>query len=601
MKKLTSLLLALMMVLSVLSTFVVFTSAAGNDLLKTYDAAAEGEVLYKAKFGETTGAYKSGLFAIATKGYDTDTTKFDVKVTEGGYGVEITYTPEKAQRMYYGGQVEGLTYGNGEKYTIEYYVHDAETTKTTNYGVYFNWPKAFETDNLVAREECKYLLGYYGTPSIRQTLCVGGDKYTGKYISLDKTYITDYTFAKPASGYHKVAIEVEDNAFRVYIDGTFFDEGNMYDAQMEMTPNLGISFYLYNTQTYNGDTFKAKDVTIYKGHTERAGATYPDYYKTSTTSTNVLLKEYDKAVDGDLLYTVKMDAEDGVWTGRIHEDQNKVTQYVTTENSVEFFNTGADSRFWWGDTIDGLKVNAETKYTMTLKVQSKTEKNGGFGFVAPLGGETRLCFNFYGRFTTPEGSTAQPQTVIEKSTGKIAGQQFNTTDYVPIYPVVDDEGYLDVAVVVDGFVFTVLYKSNIYGIDETETPFWAIYEIYDMEEDLEFYGEANMCFMTYTHNTTTNWEAKDVNIYKGVTVNTTGTPDGEVSSSEEETTTPAGPESSKPADSKTDKPADSTNTPGQTTAAPKAEEKGCGGMIAGGLAVLAIVALGAVAVSKKRD
>ncbi len=606
MKKLTSLLLALMMVLSVLSTFVVFTSAAGNDLLKTYDKAADGDLLYQAKFGQKDGAFKSEVFAIGKKGDNENTAIFDTKISDDGYSIEFTYVPDKKdngdnnpRRLYYGGIVEGLKHGNGEKYTIEYKVHSTNTSKTTNYGVHYNFPNAFATDDLLKRDEYNALLGYYGTPVKRQTLCIGGSKYTGKYISSDQDYITEYTFDPDAEGYDTIAIEVEDNAFRVFINGTFFDEGYVYDEQEALASNIGISFYLYNQQTYDGDTIKAKDVKIYKGHTMSPSAVKPDYYKPITSnpnSTNKLVKEYDAATDGDLLYKVKMDAEDGVFVPKVHRDQLECTTFEVTENSVEFLNVGADSGFWWGDTIDGLKVTADTKYTMTLKVQSKTAgKNGGFGFVTTKGQMMGKCFNYYGFFNKIEGANNEAKTVIERYTGKIPGQVNNTKDYVTIYPIQDEELFTDVAVEVNGFVFTVYYRSNVYGIEDVD-PYWAIYEVYDMSEDLKYYGIADMAFMTYTHNTTTNWIAKDVEIYKGLTINSDGTPGG--TSSEETTTEEVTTKENE--NEETTKPNGSATT---TTAAPTtpAEKKGCGSMITGGLVVMAIVSLGAVAVSKKRD
>lgn len=611
MKKFTSLLLVVLMVASIFSTFVVFTSAAGNELLKTYDAAAEGDLLYEAKFGQTEGCYQSAPFAIGKIGHNTDASVYSTKISDDGKEIQITYIPEQtpedktndASRFYYGGKVDGLKVGGGQKYTIVYNVHTPVVDKTINYGVYYNFPTAFESDDLVEREEYGYMLGYYGTPYKRQTLCVGGSKYTGKYISSDAVYTTSVLFPQNAEGFNEVAIEVEDDKFTVYIDNIFFDEGYVYDATNALCENLGISFYLYNNQTYDSDTFTAKNVKVYKGHTKKNTATVPDYAKAeeggnTTTSTNVLLKEYDAAAEGDLLYTVKMNATDGVYVPKIWRDDNPgVTSFVATDTSVEFLNSGTDNAYWWGNVIEGLKVNKDTKYTMSLKVQNKIKKNGGFGFVTTRGQMINRCFNFYGCFNPIEGLENIASTVIERGSGKIKGLVMSTTNYTSIYPLQDAEGYIDVMVEVDGLVFSVYYKSTVLGLYDVD-PYWALFEQYDMSEDLALTGgEAELCFMTYTHNLTTNWIAKDVNVYKGLTVDKT-VPEVTEETTEEVTEAPTkAPETSAKAPESTKAPVtNATETKDNATT-----QKGCGGMVAGGIAIVAIASLGAIVVSKKKE
>ena len=604
MKKFTSLLLVVLMVASLFSTFVVFTSAAGNELLKTYDAAAEGELLYEAKFGQKDGCYQSDVFAAGRLGDETDANVYSTKVSEDGKEIQITYLPVqgdlKARRLYYGGKVDGLKVGGGQKYTIVYNVHTPDVSNTINYGVYYNFPTSFAETDLVQRVEYQYMLGYYGTPDTRQTLTIGGSKYTGKYISSCNDYITSVLYPE-TNGYNEIAIEVEDNAFRVYVDNIFFDEGYVYDGTNAICENLGISFYLYNNQTYAGDTFTAKNVKVYKGHTKKNTATVPDYAKVEapTTSTNVLLKEYAAAADGDLLYTVKMNATDGVYVPKVWRDQNKVTTFTATDTSVEFLNAGTDSAYWWGNVIEGLKVNKDTKYTFSLKLQNKVKKNGGFGFVTTRGEMTNKCFNFYGCFNTIEGLDNVASTVIEKGTGKIPGLLMNTTNYTSIYPLQDADGYIDVMVEIDGLVFSVYYKSTVFGLYDVD-PYWALFEQYDMTEDLIFTGgEAEICFMTYTHNLTTNWIAKDVNIYKGLTVDKTQPVVTDEPTSETEAPTQA-PEQSTKAPETSAKPVETTKAPVETKDN-ATTQKGCGGMVAGGLAIVAIASLGASVVSKKKE
>ena len=606
MKKITSFIMAVLMIASLLCTCVVFTSAAGNELLKTYDAAADGDLLYEAKFGQKDGCFQSDVFITQKKGDETDASVYSTQISDDGKEIAITYLPSEGRRLYYGGKIDGLKVGGGQKYTIVYNIHTPNVDNTINYGIYYNYPTAFETDDLVSRTEYQYLLGYYGTPDTRQTLSLGGGKYTGKYISSDSEYITSVLFPEK-NGYNEIAIEVEDNAFRVYIDNTLFDEGYVYDGTNAVCENLGIVFYLYNPQTFESDTFTAKNVKVYKGHTKKNTATIPDYAKenASTTSTNVLLKSYADAKDGDLLYTVKMNATDGVFVPKVWRDQNKVTEFTASDNSVEFKNTGANGAFWWGNVVEGLKVNKDTKYTFSYKVQNKINKNGGVGFVTTRSQTITSCYNFYGIFNPIEGFNNNPSVVIEKGAPKIAGLIMNTTGYTPIYPLQDSEGYIDVMVEIDGLLWSIYYKSTVYGLDDVD-PYWALFEQYDMTKDLTFTGgEAEICFMTYSYNLTTNWMVKDVNIYKGLTVDKSGpvtttepetstaTPDPETSNVPETT---AAPETSKAPDVTTQAP--TTNKPADTTT-PATTEKGCGGMVAGGVAIVAMISLAAITLKKK--
>ena len=275
--------------------------------------------------------------------------------------------------------------------------------------------------------------------------------------------------------------------------------------------------------------------------------------------------------------------------------------YVPTDNTVEFINPGVDGAFWWGNIIEGLKVNKDTKYTFSYKVQNKIKKNGGVGFVTTRSETINKCFNFYGCFNEIEGLENQPSVVIQKGTGKIKGDILAAGDnYTSIYPLQDAEGYIDVMVEIDGLVWSVYYKSTVFGLYDVD-PYWALFETYDMTEDLTFTGgEAEICFMTYTYNKTTNWMAKDVNIYKGLTVDKT-TPeitDEPDTGTDAPTTTEAPTTTAKPQET-TKAPAATTKAP-TTTEAPKTQ-KGCGGMVAGGLAIVAIASLGAVVVSKKKE
>jgi len=595
MKKFSALLLVLVMVASIISTSIVVTSAAGNTYEKSYDAAADGDVLYNVKFGETEGVYKPKFFAYYTK----DATSY-VTPTYSADKREITlpYTPELngKGRIYYGGEFEGLTLGKDKSYTIT--LKAKFDTVNSNAGVYFNYPSAFAGDDPVTCTEYDYIRGYYGTPDTRSTLTIGGSKLKGKYISDDYVYVDNsygqVFYTRDAEGWNDIALEVEGNTYRVYVNGIFFDECGMPDEAIAVAGKLGFCIYLYNP-----GTFAVKDVVVYKGTTMKASAVRPSYAvdtPDNPNSTNKLLSTYDAAKDGDLLYEVDFTATDGVYVPKplrtthyidkhILKPAEEVVQVETTKNSVKFTNLGQEGAFWWGNIINGLSVTKDTKYTFEYKVVNHIGgKQGGFGFVTDPDQIITQCYNFYGRFTTIGDS--QAQVVIERNTGKIPGILMGTKDYTPVFPLADADGFMNVKVELDGYVFSVYYEC-MYEEGGTN---WTLFEQYDMAETL-LVRDNSLCCMFYIYNGNTALTFKDVKIYKGLT-----TPRA---SSESETT---------PADTT---PADTTpapTTPADTTTAPKPadtttskveQEKGCGSVVAGGIAVIAIVSLAGVAVSKK--
>ena len=157
MKKISAFLLVLVMVASIISTSIVVTSAAGNQLIKSYDAAADGELLYEVKFGETEGVYKSAYIAAGNKN---DPSTFNPTFSADKREMTIAYTPDSSRRIWYGGEIEGLTLGTGKNYTFTFKAN--YDTGNSNAGVYFNFPNSFASDDLVLRTEYNFLRGISG-------------------------------------------------------------------------------------------------------------------------------------------------------------------------------------------------------------------------------------------------------------------------------------------------------------------------------------------------------------------------------------------------------------------------------------------------------
>ena len=599
MKKISAFLLVLVMVASIISTSIVVTSAAGNQLIKSYDAAADGELLYEVKFGETEGVYKSAYIAAGNKN---DPSTFNPTFSADKREMTIAYTPDASRRIWYGGEIEGLTLGTGKNYTFTFKAN--YDTGNSNAGVYFNFPNSFASDDLVLRTEYNLLRGIYGTPDVRNTVAVGGSKGTGKYISSDKRYITatngGAVFARNADGWHDMAIEIEGYTYRLYVNNTLFDEANLADENLAVAGKLGLVVYLYNS-----GTFSIKDVNLYKGATMKGiaqkGAWVVDT-PNNPNSTNKLLKTYADAKDGDLLYEVVFNAADGVYVPKVWDNNHKSggdkpwatdplidIEISADGKSVTFTNKGAEGSCWWGNVINGLEVTKDTKYTYEFKAKNNIGgKQVGLGWVTDPNQMLVECYNFYGRFSTVGDS--QAQVVIEQSSGKIAGELMGTTDYTPIFPLADADGFTNVKVEIDGFKFYVYYEC-MYEAGGTT---WTLFEQYDMAnpEKLSLSVKDNsLAALFYIYNANTSGTFKDVKIYKGLLA---------PKASAEETTTPevTTPKETTPAVTTTATPSTTTKAPVVTTEATKGE-KGCGSVVVGGIAVVAIVTLAGVAVSKK--
>jgi len=600
MKKISAFLLVLVMVASIISTCIVVTSAAGNQLAKSYDSAVDGDLLYEVKFGETEGVYKSAYIAAGNKN---DPAAFTPTFSSDKREMTIAYTPDSSRRIWYGGEIEGLTLGEGKNYTFTFKAK--YDTANSNAGVYFNFPNSFAEDDLVLRTEYNYLRGIYGTPDVRNTVAVGGSKGTGKYISSDKRYITatngGAVFARDAEGWHDMAIEVEGYTFRLYVNNTLFDEANLADENLAVAGKLGLVIYLYNS-----GTFSIKDVNLYKGATMKALAQKPEWVvdtPANPNSTNKLLKTYADAKEGDLLYEVIFNAVDGVYVPKVWDNNHKsggdkpfaTDPLITIETSadgksVTFTNNGAEGSCWWGNIIEGLEITKDTKYTFEYKAKNNIGgKQGGFGWATDPNQMTVECYNFYGRYSSVDDS--QAQVVIERSSSKIAGELMGTTDYTPIFPLADADGFTNVKVEIDGFKFYVYYEC-MYEAGGTN---WTLFEQFDMAnpEIMSFSVKDNsLCALFYIYNANTSLTFKDIKIYKGLTAPKTVT---DTDTSAPDTT----PVVTTPAETTTAK-VETTPAPTVTTTAPvQNQEKGCGGAVVGGLAVVAIVALAGVAVSKK--
>ena len=179
MKRTISILVVLVMLAS-MCTFMM-TGVSANILKATYEDAKDGDLLYEVKFGETSGVYVPTQFNALQEG---DTGEGAVTITDNGRTLAYYKPSLQSKTSFYGGQIEGLTWGEGKAYTITMKL----ALPKNRGGVYFNFPSEAKKAELTgdAPNNSTYntvLYGFYGrfTPEGDMGSMIGGGKVEGRY------------------------------------------------------------------------------------------------------------------------------------------------------------------------------------------------------------------------------------------------------------------------------------------------------------------------------------------------------------------------------------------------------------------------------------
>jgi len=614
MKKIISALLSLTMILALVAAMGISVSAA------------DGDVLYKVNF-KGDDKYSFNLFA--TNGSADNTY---LETAEDGSSATISIF-ESGKRYFFGDVIDGLKIAEGNKYTVELLVDNTIPgyEAMQNFGMYINGVSDIVDEKNyteILEGNSKYLdtfnalRGYYGTPegwkgTPKNTLSRGaGSKTVGLYAS-DATNYVGECYTPDENGFCKVSIEVDGFTYRVFINGQFFDESNIPFANNYT--DLALIIYVYN-----GGSVMIKDAVVYEGNLyTAAGFTYPALREGAVAedwsdamilnAKQLTMDAYEKAAVGSklvdvifsngidyapkMLYLVGSEPVITVSGGGTQIDFDK-----PTNESLKDAGQGAT---WWGGAIGSLKYTADTAYTFTYKVKSNELRGGIFFNIDETNMKYNFAqlYNFYGNFN----GTDATDMVIAASGTKIKGDAtVKTTSYtkfVDLDKVIgfDADGYADMAVSIDGYDWSVYYK-DISGK-------WVLFEMYKGTA-AEFAGAPYVACGTYIYHDMATFGMKDVALYKGTLSDVTGEefpvitePVTTEPETTEEVTTKAPEVTDDPTDAPevTDAPTQAPEpeqTPAPGTQAP-AEENGCGGMIAGCVAIVTI--LGTALIVKKRD
>ena len=315
---------------------------------------------------------------------------------------------------------------------------------------------------------------------------------------------------------------------------------------------------------------------------------------------------YESAKDGDLLYELKFDGSDGIYTPtvlRADLEGDNVPEAVKIDDNgrtLTFTKPSGESKaFWFGGRINGLSMGEGKTYTITMKAHLP-EKRGGIYCNFPTevkevevaGSIPSNLYGIYGHFGISGNIGAM------KSGSRVNGYyKFDTTGYKTTTPMITADEFTEVTFLIEDYTYAVF----IGGV---------FVDLVDFQEDVKgAFDDIGFSVYLYHIDLTAPMIVKDVNVYKGDTVSANATYERYAKDYKyyKAPVTTAKPETSKAPETTT---APVTNAPAVTTQAPTTNkpaetkdnattEKGCGGMVAGGVAIVAMISIAAITLKKK--
>ena len=281
MKKILSVLICVV----ILGAMFCMPTFAANELVKSYDAAKDGELLYDVVFNAADGVYVPGVIDKAKE--------CTIETSEDGKTLTLTHESVKG-RFWYGGEIKGLEVGEGKSYTLKGKVQ----LFGINAGVYFNYP----TDGTTYGN----LYGFYGgrNDNNDMTLGKGGGKAVGTVTKEDGTLLCDgsayakYDFKAAqeanADGFAEFMIVVNGYDFSVYFNGVLFDKHVGTAEEFATSNKFGVAFYVYNKDS----GIVAKDFQVFKGDLTNVSVD-TEAPVTEAPTTDAPVTEPDSPVTGD--------------------------------------------------------------------------------------------------------------------------------------------------------------------------------------------------------------------------------------------------------------------------------------------------------------
>ena len=302
---------------------------------------------------------------------------------------------------------------------------------------------------------------------------------------------------------------------------------------------------------------------------------------TNVSAADPLMDWYDIQPEGAIVYRPNFNGDPGVYEPGYLSGDPIVTVDATDSNKMTMTTGTNKSKSYWGGFIDTLPLNEYTCYTIYFTVTRTTSSAIGI-----------YCDSVYGMYGYPDRTKLMKQG--SDMPGGHAYQYYAT-----------DKGY-DVPVLIEGSVCTQEFAMEVNGVDTTIGYFikdnageWKKMD-YANPGDIEFFNADVLGLFFYVYYNTQISTVSNCYITKGLAFSEVTYPER----TEAPETTPA-PETTKaPEADATNAPEDNPEatqapTPGTQAPAKTEEKKGCGGFVAGGVALVAL--LGTAVIIKKRD
>ena len=304
-----------------------------------------------------------------------------------------------------------------------------------------------------------------------------------------------------------------------------------------------------------------------------------------------LMDWYDIQPEGSIVYRPNFNGDPGVYEPGFLSGDPIVTVDATDSNKMTMTTGTNKSASYWGGFIETLPLNEYTCYTIYFTVTRTTSSAIGI-----------YCDSVYGMYGYPD------RTKLMKKGSDMPGghaYQYYATD----------KGY-DVPVLVEGTECVQEFAMEVNGVDTTIGYFikdnageWKLMD-YANPGDLEYFNADVLGLFFYVYYNTQISTVSDCYITKGLAFTEvtyperTTAPETTEAPAPETTVAPEGDDTTKAPEGDTNAPegdattkapeADATTKPTTTTP----EKKGCGGFVAGGVAIFALV--GTAIVFKKR-
>ncbi|MBO7359662.1 MAG: hypothetical protein J6V48_00905 [Clostridia bacterium] len=511
MKKALSLILSAIMVLGMLT---VFASAAGID----YAAKNDGDVLYEVDFRGNDGIYSPFVFRAGS----TALAEATFVPSEDGKTLVGTATTGAAGAVFFGGKFAGLKVGGGRQYTISF----KASFPANNAGMYYNIADISKTEGYDPTKDQTFnsMYGLYGT--IKSGNCMtmswgAGGKFNGEKVSSADAYTPlPEGVAADGDGFVDVDIKIDDDFYSVWFNGKLYDQSFVSDSAYAECGELGFTIYLYN----KGVVCTVKNVVVKKGC---------DYKKSNSVKAPTTGIDYAAAKFGAKLADLLFDGSNPSF--KPYFVQKVLPQHLTTDISADgksIYMTIApkpsDSESkgarWYGGDIGNLKITDDTKYTFTYK-----EKDAGSSYAGAVAHNcVRFAenavnrFNWYGVFSGTDYK-AVPTVKFAYNGTNFTG--YNYTDepmkvFNAITPVLDADGYTDIAVELDGWKWTMYMTDANQGgklvpVQTVDVKALATDQTHPISS-----GD-NLAFMIYIYNANVQYGVKDAAVYKGLTISET--------------------------------------------------------------------------------